>query len=174
MHQSKSFKDFDEFYHAQLLWDESMAENMASFLQKNPEHSMAVLAGNGHIMHGHGIPNRAKRRGVEDGVIVLNLTDPEPGIADYLLYPSAVTTKKAKKLGIYFEDDSNLSVNKLVEDSPAQKAEIEAKDSVVAINGTKVKSIYDIKTELAFIEESLILTLLRGSEKIDVTVSFLE
>ncbi|MFA7611314.1 MAG: ChaN family lipoprotein [Sulfurimonas sp.] len=174
MHQSKSFKDFDEFYHAQLLWDESMAENMASFLQKNPEHSMAVLAGNGHIMHGHGIPNRAKRRGVEDGVIVLNLTDPEPGIADYLLYPSAVTTKKAKKLGIYFEDDSNLSVNKLVEDSPAQKAEIEAKDSVVAINGTKVKSIYEIKTELAFIEESLILTLLRGSEKIDVTVSFLE
>lgn len=174
MHQSKSFKDFDEFYHAQLLWDESMAENMAEFMKKNPEYSMAVLAGNGHVMHGHGIPDRAKRRGVSEYTIVLNYTNPEPGVADYLLYPSAVTTKKAKKLGIYFEKNDNLEVKKLVDDSPAQKAKIEAKDKVVAIGGAMVESIFDVKTELAFAKDSLNVTLMRDSKKIEVTVDLSE
>ncbi|HEY9203060.1 MAG TPA: ChaN family lipoprotein [Sulfurimonas sp.] len=172
MHQSKSFKNFDEFYHAQLLWDESMAENMVEFMKKNPDYSMAVLAGNGHIMHGHGIPKRAHRRGIADYTIVLNHTNPEPGIADYLLYPSAVTTRKAKKLGIYFEDNDNLEIKKLVDDSPAHKAKIEPKDRVIAIDGTKVESIYDIKTELAFAKDSLSVTLMRDSEKIEVRVDF--
>ncbi len=174
MHQSKSFKNFDEFYHAQLLWDESMAENMVEFMKKNPDYSMAVLAGNGHVMHGHGIPDRAKRRGISDYIIVLNHTNPEPGIADYLLYPSAVTTKKAKKLGIYFEENDKLEVNKLVDDSPAQKANIKAKDIVVAINKTKVENIFDVKTELAFAKDSLSITLMRDSEKIDVIVDLSE
>jgi len=174
MHQSKSFKNFDEFYHAQLIWDESMAENMAEFMKKNPEHSMAVLAGNGHIMHGHGIPKRAEKRGVSDYTIVLNHTNPEPGIADYLLYPSAVTTQKAKKLGIFFEDNENLEVKKLVDDSPAQKAKIEAKDTVIAIDGEKVETIFDVKTQLAFAKDSLNVTLMRDSEKIEVTVDLSE
>ncbi|MDT8338900.1 MAG: ChaN family lipoprotein [Sulfurimonas sp.] len=174
MHESKSFKNFDEFYHAQLLWDESMAKNMAEFMNKNPAYSMAVLAGNGHVMHGHGIPDRAKRRGVSDYIIVLNYTNPEPGVADYLLYPSAVTTKKAKKLGIYFEENENLEVKKLVDDSPAQKAKIEAKDRVVAIDGAKVESIFDVKTELAFAKDSLNVTLMRDSKKIEVTLDLSE
>jgi len=174
MHQSKSFKNFEEFYHAQLLWDESMAENMAEFLKKNPDYSMAVLAGNGHIMHGHGIPERAKRRGVSDYKIVLNHTNPEPGIADYLLYPSAVTTKKAKKLGIYFDDNENLEIKKLVEDSPAQKANMKEKDKVVAIDGIKVETIFDIKTELAFAKESLNVTVIRDSQKVEVKVDLPE
>lgn len=174
MHESKSFKNFDEFYHAQLLWDESMAENMVEFMNKNLDYSMAVLAGNGHVMHGHGIPKRAERRGISDYIIVLNHTNPEPGIADYLLYPSAVTTKKAKKLGIYFEENENLEVKKLVDNSPAQKAKIEAKDRVVAIDGAKVESIFDVKTELAFAKDLLNITLVRDSKKIEVTLDLSE
>ena len=52
MHQSGSFKNFDEFYHAQLIWDESMAANIVGFIEKKPDYSVAVLAGNGHIMYG--------------------------------------------------------------------------------------------------------------------------
>jgi uncharacterized iron-regulated protein len=172
MHQSKSFKSFDEFYHAQLLWDESMAKNIVDYTRKNPEHSMVVLAGNGHIMHGYGIPSRIKRRGILDYTITLNLTSPETGIADYLLYPSVIGTKKAKKLGVYLESDKNLKVTKLVEKSIAAKAEIKVGDTIIYFNDTPIKSLFDLKTELAFIKGSAKLKLIRDLKEISVDIKF--
>jgi len=172
MHQSERFENFEQFYHAQLLWDESMATNMVNFLNKNPNYSMAVLAGNGHVMHGYGIPSRAERRGISEYKIVLNLTNPEPGIGDYILYPSAVGTIKAKKLGVYFESDELLRVKKIAENSLAQKAQIKEGDKVVAFNKTAVKNLYEIKTELAFAKDDVILTLERESKRIEVKIEF--
>ncbi|MFA5453965.1 MAG: ChaN family lipoprotein [Sulfurimonas sp.] len=172
MHQAERFENFEQFYHAQLLWDESMATNMVAYLQKNPDYSMAVLAGNGHIMHGYGIPSRAERRGVMDYKIVLNLTNPETGIADYILYPSLVDTIKAKKLGIYFESDDALKVKKVAENSAAQKAQIKEGDKVLALNKTEVNNLFDLKTELFFAKEGVTLTLERESKKIEVNIEF--
>ncbi len=174
MHQSERFENFEQFYHAQLLWDESMASNMVGFMEKNPDYAMAVLAGNGHIMYGHGIPSRAKRRGINEYKIVLNLTNPEPEIADYILYPSAVGTIKTKKLGIYFESDDLLVVKKIAGNSAAQKAEIKEGDKVVAFNKIAVKNIYELKTELAFVKEAITLTLERDSKKIELDIEFVE
>ena len=174
LHQSERFENFEQFYHAQLLWDESMAKNMVDFMKKNPDYSMAVLAGNGHIMHGHGIPSRAKRRGITDYKIVLNLTNPEPGIADYMLYPSGIATQKVKKLGIYFESDDALRVKKVAENSVAQTAKIEEGDKVLAFNQIEVNNLFDLKTELAFAKKSSTLTLERDSKKIDIDIEFLE
>ncbi|MBW6487986.1 ChaN family lipoprotein [Sulfurimonas sp.] len=174
MHQAERFENFEQFYHAQLLWDESMAANMVLFLQKNPDYSMAVLAGNGHVMHGYGIPSRAERRGITDYKIVLNLTNPEPEIGDYILYPSAVGTTKAKKLGVYFESDEKLHVKKIADNSLAQKAQIKEGDNVVAFNKTAVKNLYELKTELAFAKESVTLTIERESKKIEVEIEFKE
>ncbi len=174
MHQSGSFKDFEEFYHAQLVWDESMAANVVDFMKNNPEHSVAVLAGNGHIMYGYGIPSRVERRGITDYTIALNMTNPEPGIADYILYPSTIGTQKAKKLGVYLKGGDKLEVLKLVENSLAAKAEIKAGDIIIAFNGIPVKKLSELKTELAFTKESIKLTLLRESKNIDVNISFLE
>lgn len=174
MHQAERFENFEQFYHAQLLWDESMATNMVAFLQKNSDYSMAVLAGNGHVMHGYGIPSRAERRGITDYKIVLNLTNPEPEIGDYILYPSAVGTTKAKKLGVYFESDEKLHVKKIADNSLAQKAQIKEGDKVVAFNKTAVKNLYELKTELAFAKESVTLTIERESKKIEVEIEFKE
>ncbi len=172
MHQSQSFKNFDEFYHAQLIWDESMAKNVVNFLKKKPAYSMAVLAGNGHIMFGYGIPSRVKRQGFDEYAITLNMTNPEPGIADYLLYPSNIKTLKAKKIGFYPKSSENLEVTKIVDDSLAKKANIQVGDVVVAINGHKVKDLYDLKRELVFVNGKTTLTLKRGKEKVDVTLNF--
>lgn len=170
MHQSKQFKNFDEFYHAQLLWDESMAKNMVDYMQKHPNTNMTVLAGNGHVMHGYGIPSRIKRRGIKDYVIAVNMKNPEPGIADYILYPSSVTTKKANKLGVYLESDEKLTVKKLVEKSISEKAGVKAGDIITAFNGTKIKNLFELKRELVFAKKSLKLTLIRDVKKIDVTI----
>jgi len=172
MHQSKSFKNFEEFYHAQLIWDETMATNIVDYLQKNPKNNMAVLAGNGHIMYGYGIPSRIDRRGISDYTIVLNVTNPDPGIADYLLYPSLVGTKKAKKVGVVLKSDNKLEVIKVVDNSLASKAKIKVGDTIVAFNGTPLKNLFELKTELAFAKDSVKLTLMRESKKIVLTLNF--
>ena len=172
MHQSKKFKNFDEFCHAQLIWDETMAKNIVEYLNENSNHSMAVLAGNGHVMFGHGIPSRIARRGINDYTITLNSIAPENGIADYILYSSTIETNKAKKLGVYLVSDDKLEVIKLVENSVASKAKIKAGDVLVAFNGEKVKDKYDLKVELVFIEGEGKLTVIRDSKELELVVNF--
>lgn len=52
----------ERFFLAQVLWDETMAETIAQFLQANPDSQVVVLAGQGHIVYGYGIPSRVARR----------------------------------------------------------------------------------------------------------------
>ena len=54
--------DFERFFLAQVLWDETMAEKIAQFSQANPDYQVVVLAGQGHIIYGYGIPSRVARR----------------------------------------------------------------------------------------------------------------
>lgn len=53
---------FERFFLAQVLWDETMAEQIAQTLQQSPNTLMVVLAGQGHIAYGDGIPDRVLRR----------------------------------------------------------------------------------------------------------------
>lgn len=53
---------FANFFAAQVLWDETMAEAIAQFYQANPDYQIVVLAGAGHIIYGYGIPSRVARR----------------------------------------------------------------------------------------------------------------
>ncbi len=58
--------NFEKFFLAQVLWDETMADRIASTLQKHPDTLIVVLVGAGHVLYGDGIPNRvARRAGVE-------------------------------------------------------------------------------------------------------------
>ncbi|MFO8111709.1 MAG: ChaN family lipoprotein [Desulfosalsimonadaceae bacterium] len=50
---------FDDFYAAQVVWDEAMAEAVS---RHGKDRSMVVFAGSGHIAQGYGIPERARRR----------------------------------------------------------------------------------------------------------------
>ncbi len=172
MHKSGNFKNFEEFYHAQLIWDESMAHNVVNFIKENPQHSVAVLAGNGHIMYGYGIPSRVERRGISDFTIVLNMANTQMGIGDYVLYPSNIDTQKAKKLGIFLKDGDKLEVLSLVENSIATKADIKPGDVILSFNGAPIKKLSELKTELAFSSKDAKLTLQRGSEILDINISF--
>jgi len=58
-HQFDGRVRFDDFYMAQCVWDEVMAESVASNLGNK---KIVVLAGNGHIQYQYGIPERAYRR----------------------------------------------------------------------------------------------------------------
>ena len=58
-HSFGSHTRFDDFYMAQCVWDEVMAESVASNLGNK---KIVVLAGNGHIQYKYGIPDRTFRR----------------------------------------------------------------------------------------------------------------
>lgn len=51
----------ENFYAAQVVWDETMAEGVSSWLADPAKRQMLVVAGNGHC-HRTAIPNRAARR----------------------------------------------------------------------------------------------------------------
>jgi len=66
IHQNHGSSDnFENFFLAQVLWDETMAEVIAKFRQANPDYQIIVLAGKGHIVYGYGIPSRVLRRVTE-------------------------------------------------------------------------------------------------------------
>ena len=50
---------FDDFYMAQCVWDEIMAESIAADLGSR---KVIALMGNGHIQFKYGVPDRTKRR----------------------------------------------------------------------------------------------------------------
>jgi uncharacterized iron-regulated protein len=83
-------QSFDRFFQAQVLWDETMAERIADTAKRYPDALIIVLAGQGHIVYGEGIPDRVLRRSphLQQARILLNpeatlTTEPPANIADY-------------------------------------------------------------------------------------------
>lgn len=88
MHDFKPGVRFDDFYLAQCVWEDVMAESVARIAGAD---RVVVLAGNGHIQHRYGIPERAfKRTGIAYRTIYQASPGEEvdPSIADYVfLHP---------------------------------------------------------------------------------------
>ncbi|MEM1290884.1 MAG: ChaN family lipoprotein [Cyanobacteria bacterium P01_H01_bin.162] len=87
--------NFDNFFAAQVTWDETMALTISEFKTSNPDTQVVVLAGNGHVIYGHGIPDRVARRLGDDltqQIVLLNPADflteasEAEAIADFFWY----------------------------------------------------------------------------------------
>ena len=55
-------KEAENFYTAQVLWDETMAEAIALYYQNHPQVHIAVLVGKAHVIYDYAIPERVARR----------------------------------------------------------------------------------------------------------------
>ena len=72
MHQGHgNSESFERFFLVQVLWDETMAASIADFIATNPNYQVVVVAGQGHVMYGYGIPSRVARR--RDGLVQRSL-----------------------------------------------------------------------------------------------------
>ncbi|MFH1122891.1 MAG: ChaN family lipoprotein, partial [Pseudomonadota bacterium] len=60
-HPHEDLKDFEYFYEAQCVWEETMARNLSKYQRETGER-LVVFAGSGHIIHKFGIPDRTIRR----------------------------------------------------------------------------------------------------------------
>jgi len=85
-HPKNENSDFNKFYNIQVIWDESMADNIDRFLSENNDRNIIVLAGQGHIVYSYGIPSRVHRRNKLDYTTILNDSEHKKGISDYVIY----------------------------------------------------------------------------------------
>ncbi len=88
MHDFKTGAKFDDFYLAQCVWEDVMAESVAEITDTD---RIVVLAGNGHIQYKYGIPERAFKRNALPYRTIYQASPGEevdPSIADYVFVPS--------------------------------------------------------------------------------------
>ncbi len=145
----EALKDFNYFYQAQVLWDETMAETAYQFLQKAPDRKLIVLAGNGHLRYRYGIPERLHRREMVSSAVILQDETIESGIADYVLQTTRIEGIRSPKLGVSVEEnDTGLLVKSVVDKSPAQKSGLEKGDIITRFNHFAIQSLADLKRGL--------------------------
>ncbi len=149
-HGSAEPGDFDHFVEAQLVWDESMAANAASYLQTHPARRMVVLAGAGHVEFGDGIPARLARRTAVSYAIVLNGgAELEPGMADYVLLGDDAQLPPAGVLGVELADaDTGCRIRGVSQGGAAARGGLRKGDLIVAIDGNRIASVADVRLAL--------------------------
>lgn len=152
-HPGADRRSIEHFIEVQLLWDEGMADRAARALAAHPDRILVVLAGSGHLEYGQGIPKRLLRRAAVPSAIVLNGTgrDPDPAVADFLLFPKQVDLPAAGLLGVMLDQTAageGMLVQGFAEKSGARAAGIVAGDRILRIGTQSIASYADIRIAL--------------------------
>jgi uncharacterized iron-regulated protein len=156
---------FGGFLRVQTLWDESMADNIARYLQSPPgkNKQMVVLAGGNHIRYGFGIPRRVFRRLPTSYALVGNheLEIPEdkkdrlmdvrmprfPMPAwDFEVYTRYEGLNSEKvMLGVRLDDEEGaVRIAGVMPDSVAGRAGLKEGDLILQIDGQPVEENFDL------------------------------
>ncbi|OPL16334.1 MAG: hypothetical protein AVO38_08270 [delta proteobacterium ML8_D] len=153
-HPAGEVKNFDTFYQAQVLWDETMAQSVHNYLSNNPDRQMVVLAGNGHIAFGDGIPSRIYRRGNYDQATIIINTNSESlqhEMADFFLFSPFVPPPFSAKLGVILgQEDNRVVLKKVMHNSLAEESGLKPGDLLLSFDGEPVEDISDLKLALLF------------------------
>jgi len=155
-HADGPVQNFDNFYQAQLLWDETMALSAAQYLNKNPQQTLVILAGTGHVAHRYGIPSRLKRlTDRDDWVIICAHEDLDSTAADLFLSPAPLNPPFSAKLGVVLEEhEKGLLIKEVATHGVAKTVGMEPGDIIQAVDGTPVKRIQDLKLLMLFKQEN--------------------
>jgi len=190
-HEKGSTEDFENFYEAQCLWDEGMAESLFEFLESSQSEGKTVLvfAGSGHIVFNFGIPNRLYRReAISFKTIVLKawtekldkdftFTGTSSPLANFLwITKPNPPEKKRPRIGVILktrEDLKGLWIERVLPGSPAQKAGLLPGDQLIAVEGIEIQEVKEIHHALS--EKGwgndIPFTILRGGVKREITVT---
>jgi uncharacterized iron-regulated protein len=172
-HQQSQGKNFEFFYQAQILWDESMAESIDRFLRKNPDFRVLVLAGAGHLQYGSGIPKRLFRRNGLDYAIVLSDAGIKKGIADFVVFPEESKAPAAPRLGVTIdEEQQKVRVTGFAKNSVAEKAGLKVDDTLVSLDDDPVWSTEDVRIALFYKQpgETIKIKARRGADELEFNV----
>jgi len=188
--------NFERFYEAQRVWDETMADSIARFMS-GPEATqvMVVIAGNGHVQYGLGTPDDVKRRvGLPYRIVSMQSVGhttfgPGPGpptplndfgrdLGDYVwITPESVESER-QMLGVTIDrkatpEGGGVRIEKVMSGSPASAAGMKEGDIIQAIDGQPVGSFGDLRYALAGkkMGQKVQVTASRGGEKMTIPVT---
>lgn len=190
-HHGGEASAFDRFYQSQCLWDEGMAEALSDFLRSpdNQDKTVLVLAGTGHIVFDFGIPKRFHRRTpLPYETIVLKEWRKEPDqdlsasasprpLADFLwLTRPKPEEEQRPRIGIFLKENEGfqgLSIERVVPESPAEKAGLLAGDQLIAVEGKEISEVAEIHEALSKKGwgSAITLTILREGERKEIIVT---
>lgn len=140
----------ENFIEAQLVWDESMAERAARYLDAHPDRHLVVLAGDGHVTRS-GIPARFALRSAVAAVNVLqgDPQDPPAGDADYLLVSEAIELARGGMLGVFLDTAGDrVAILAFTQNSAAQEIGMREADEIVELDGKPIAHLADLKLAL--------------------------
>jgi uncharacterized iron-regulated protein len=149
---------FGGFIQAQALWDETMAANIAAYLNRHPGRRMVVLAGSEHSRKDRGIPPRLQRRLPLQQATILNIAGGEghPDIAemaDYFFVSPPQVLPPAAKMGILLESrqegkSGSLRISGFSPESGADEAGMRKDDVLLTVNDLPVRDMDDVRIAL--------------------------
>ena len=143
----------NNFFQAQAIWDEKMAESVAEYLKKNPDHRMVVIAGMGHTVKNSGIPPRVARRLPLKQAVLINADsqDIDPANADYLLFVKPEKLPAQPMFGVILEEkDDKVLIKNISPHGKAKDAGFKEKDAILAIDAEPIKTLQDIKITMLY------------------------
>ena len=157
-HPAEQPRNFEHFLEVQLLWDEGMAERTARYLTENPDSTLVVIAGSGHVEFSQGIPQRLTRRLSVSMATLLNGhgRTPDPRMADFFLYPDPVELPASGQLGVMLGQpaaDGGMPIEGFAEESGAKAAGLQTGDRIVQVGGQSIASYADIRLALLDVEQ---------------------
>ncbi len=186
----------DGFQRVQTLWDETMAENLATYLRREGKNrQVMVIAGGNHISYGFGIPRRVFRRIPVSYVLVgstelnipedkqdrlMNVVKPEYPMPPYnfLVYTEYENlSSPGVKLGIMLDKtEGGLLIEGVIPGSVADQHGLKKDDLLVQIDDVQLNEPFDLIYDLQQkkIGDTAELTFLRGDERFTRTVEFTE
>ncbi len=188
----------DGFQRVQNLWDETMAENLAEYLQSEAgqEHQVVVVAGGNHVRYGYGIPRRMFRRVPASYLLVgsreieipeskqhqqMNIQLPQFPMPPYHFvtftrYEDLETP--GVKLGVMIEEaEGGLEIKGVLPGSVAEKAGLQKGDLLTTLDGSiELRDPFDLIYELhqKSVGARIELRLKRGEEQLTLPVEFTE
>jgi len=184
------------FKRVQTLWDETMAANLADYLNaREADHQVIVIAGNNHIQFGYGIPRRLFRRLPASYLLIgtteteeskklnpdriMNVETPDHPLLPYhFLYiiDYEQLPQTGVKLGVILSSapTSGVVISKLMPDSAAAAHDLRSGDILLRIDGEILTDPADLTYELARkqIGDTATFAVLRDHVEIVITVEF--
>jgi len=156
---------FDRFYETMLIWDETMAQSVASYLgsSKGRGKKMVVFTGGFHVNYGFGVPRRVFRRLKEPYSIVMPYTSVIPEnrkgmimdvkpVSIPLYYADFVWAvgyrdleDETPHLGVQIEaTDKGVAVRKVMPGSTALKLGVQEGDIILSCDGQSILKPFDL------------------------------
>lgn len=155
MHPQQSGQEnkFNDFFEAQAIWDETMAETAADYLRAHPERRLAVLAGRGHVEKENGIPPRLARRLEVSQAVLLN-TEPKEitgDSADFVLFSPPAELPPPAMMGVVLKQEGDrVLIDELSPHGQGMKMGLKKGDIFLNLDGQPIRTIEDLKMVMFF------------------------